>query len=123
MKKTMNKLFKMLSILSFTGMIIIDHFPVMSIKPLAVSTLTLAILATITNDRSVLKKFPNLRKELFELIYLLGGLLLLFLLLTLLGGESQSGIGLNNPTIWILFAISTITILVRYLKLKKQQED
>ena len=118
MKTRVSCISQILVVAFFTLMLVIDFFPNIGITS-SIGTIGVIIfiaLAVITRHKGE----PEYKSSKQEFIFtLFGGIYIfsLLLILTLLGGVSQAGIGLNNPILWGLY---TLGLLVSYTKYKKE---
>ena len=118
MKKRVSCISQILVVAFFTLMLVIDFFPNIGITS-SIGTIGVIIfiaLAVITRHKGE----PEYKSSKQEFIFTLFGGIYIFsilLILTLLGGVSQAGIGLNNPILWGLY---TLGLLVSYTKYKKE---
>ncbi|MEG0385602.1 MAG: hypothetical protein RR642_12695 [Solibacillus sp.] len=118
MKTRVNYISQTLVVGFFTLMVVIDFFPDKGINMSIVimGGVTFIVLAFIT--RQIGKPvFKSSKQELiftfFSGIYIFS----LLIILSLLGGVSQAGIGLTNPIPWVIYLIG---VLVSYTKYKKE---
>lgn len=118
MKKRVNSISQILVVMFFTLMVVIDFFPNIGINKSigTIGIVTFIVLAVITRKKGE-PVFNSSKQEfvfiLFSGIYIIS----ILIILTLLGGVSQAGIGLTNPILWGLYLIG---ILVSYTKYKKE---
>jgi hypothetical protein len=102
-----------------TFLIIYDYFPyspLSEIIPINLNVwiiLILYLIAILFNQGESSNNTENITGQILYLIYLFS----LLILLTILGGESASGIGLNNIGIWIALVLSIGEIYSRKQKL------
>ncbi|SOC43719.1 hypothetical protein [Ureibacillus acetophenoni] len=92
-----------------------DSVPTNVLIPLILVLMVLSILLKQYNDKS---KKDLLKAQIFWTIYLL----LLIVILTVLGGQSKTGIALDNGVLWIAVLISLVGPLSRWRKLKNSEE-
>lgn len=118
MKKMIHFISKVLIVVFFTLMVILDYFPTIGIN-MSIGTAGLIIfivLAVITRQKGK----PLFKSSKHELIFnVILGLYFfsLLLILRLLGGLSQSGIELTNPIVWVLYLFG---LYISYRKYKKE---
>lgn len=118
MKKTINKLFIWLSAIFFLSIIAIDHFEFITI-PLSIP-LTLAIICFIgVAATGELSNEINPRKKFVRNFFMTIGLMVFIAILALLGGQSQSGIGIDRPLIWLLAVLSVLYSYYNYMRTLK----
>lgn len=112
-----SKIFLCLTVLCFGLLIIIDFFPNIYIDKniFAIGVLLFGILSSIL-DKTLKSKSKTAKQSLIVSIIIPTALIIYLVLLTILGGSSQSGIGLNNPVVWLLYIAA---ILGGYIKYKK----
>ncbi len=112
-----SKIFLCLTVLCFGLLIIIDFFPNINIDKniFAIGVLLFGILSSIL-DKTLKSKSKTAKQSLIVSIIIPTALIIYLVLLTILGGSSQSGIGLNNPVVWLLYIVA---ILGGYIKYKK----
>lgn len=112
-----SKIFLSLTVLCFGLLIIIDFFPNINIDKniFVIGVLLFGILSSIL-DRTLKSKSKTAKQSLIVSIIIPTALIIYLVLLTILGGSSQSGIGLNNPVVWLLYIAA---ILGGYIKYKK----
>lgn len=112
-----SKIFLSLTVLCFGLLIIIDFFPNINIDKniFVIGVLLFGILSSIL-DRTLKSKSKTAKQSLIVSIIIPIALIIYLVLLTILGGSSQSGIGLNNPVVWLLYIAA---ILGGYIKYKK----
>ncbi|WP_096199963.1 hypothetical protein [Bacillus sp. FJAT-45350] len=121
MRKRVHFLSHVLAVGFFTLMVVIDFFPDIGINmSIGVGgVVTFIGLAVLTRQKGE----PVFHSSRQELIYtVLSGIYFfsLLLLLSLLGGVSQNGIGLTNPVLWGLYLLG---LLVSYNKYKKELQQ
>lgn len=103
---------------------IYDYFPNSPLSKIIPMNLNIWIIIMLYLIPIIFKRFrssntlENIVGQILSLIYLFS----LMLLLTILGGESTSGIGLNNIGIWIALALSIGEIYSRKRKLNSINE-
>ncbi len=116
MKKTLNKLFLSLTILSFIFMAVLDFFPSLGISPKAavIGVVVFVILTAVTEYRPYTTATP--KKRFRQSLLITHAILAVLILLTLAGGQSQSGISLSNPLLWVLYFFSVFASYIRYKK-------
>ncbi|WP_413367263.1 hypothetical protein [Lysinibacillus sp. 3P01SB] len=116
MKKTLNKLFLSLTILSFIFMAVLDFFPSIGISPKAavIGVVVFVILTAVTEYRPYTTATP--KKRFRQSLIITHAILAVLILLTLAGGQSQSGISLSNPLLWVLYFFSVFASYIRYKK-------
>ena len=118
MQRRVNSISEILVVVLFTLMVVIDFFPNIGINMSvgAIGVVTFIALAVITRQKGE-PVFNSSKQELifalFSGIYIFS----LLIILTLLGGVSQVGIGLTNPILW---GLPLLGVLVSYSKYKKQ---
>lgn len=121
MKKTIQRIAELLAILFFTLIIIVDFFPKLGVGMwIGMSGFILAVaIASITKKKGA-GVFKSSKEELIFTIviglYLIG----LLFLLSLLGGESQVGLGWTNPILWLLYVSGVFLAYSKYKKDRKQ---
>lgn len=118
MKIRIKSISENLVVVFFTLMVVIDFFPNIGInRSIGIGgVVTFLILAVITRQKGE-PVFNSAKQELiFTLIFGIY-IFLLIIILTLLGGVSQVGLGLTNPMLWGIYVIG---ILVSYKKYKKE---
>lgn len=100
MKKRVNSISQILVVLFFTLMVVIDFFPNIGINMslCTIGVITFIILAVITRQKGE-PVFNSSKQEFIFILYSGIYILSLLLILTLLGGVSQTGIGLTNPIV------------------------
>ena len=114
MKKKIYNLFLGMTSSSFILMIVVDFFPEainIQLRTILFLLILFGIIAALTQDKASIKSNPNISKVL-TLIFGTS-IILLLVILTLMGGQSQSGIGINNPIIWLLYFVSVISVLFK----------
>lgn len=122
MKKRVNSISQILVLVFFTLMVVIDFFPNIGINMLigTIGVVTFIVLAVITRQKGE-PVFNSSKQELiftlFSGIYIFS----LLIILTLLGGVSQVGVGLTNPILWGLLYL--LGVFVTYSKYKKEQKS
>lgn len=100
-----------------TILLLFDFFPgiseiVLVPKPILVGSLLVVYCAGIfLTPTKKEQKFDVLWQVMYPLY-----LLLLLLIFTLLGGNSQSGISFSNPILWVVLLISALDIRKSYKK-------
>lgn len=98
---------KILVVIFFIFMLILDFFPQIGIDvaiPLIGVTLFSLLIVIIALKRDVpIFNFKNDKRDLISYIVIGACLLLLIAILTLIGGRSQSDIRLNDPIIWFIY--------------------
>lgn len=92
-----------------------DFVPTNVLIPLILVLMVLSILLKQYNDTN---KKDLLKSQLFWTIYLL----LLIVILTVLGGQSKTGISLDSGVLWIVFLISIVGPFSQWRKLKNSEE-
>ena len=118
MKKRISSISQILVVVFFTLMVVIDFFPNIGINKSigTIGVVTFIALAVFTRQKGE-PVFNSGKQEfiftLFSGVYIFS----ILIILTLLGGVSQVGIGLTNPILWGLYLIG---ILVSYTKYKKE---
>ena len=118
LKKRVSCISQILVVVFFTLMVVIDFFPNIGI-PKSTGTIGVIIflaLAMITRHKGEPAYKSSKQKFISNL---LGGIYIfsILLILSLLGGVSQAGIGLNNPILWGLYIVG---VLVSYTKYRKE---
>ena len=117
MKKRVNSISQILVGVFFTLMIVIDFFPNIGINKAIgiIGVVTFLALGVITRQKGE-RVFNSSKQEfiftLFQGIYILS----ILVILTLLGGVSQVGIGLTNPLLWGLYLIGVLVSFKNYKK-------
>lgn len=110
LKKKVHNLFFNLTIFSFVVLIILDYFPEiinLSSKIIIMIIILFGIIAALTEGKWKEKERSN------RILVFGTSIMLLLIFLTLIGGKSQSGIGINNPIIWLLYFTLIIPILFK----------
>ncbi|HWK23330.1 MAG TPA: hypothetical protein VNS08_09905 [Ureibacillus sp.] len=117
MNNLLSKVFLLLAALSFCLLIILDFFPVIEFHKIYsfIGILLFGFLSAITDKNNSSKNKPA-KQILLMWAIAPTALILLLVVLTLLGGHSESGVGIDNPVIWILYIG---TIISAGLRLKK----
>ena len=115
MKNTFNKLFERIASIMFALTLVFDYFPEIGIsyKVSALVMILFIVLAVITQDH-LHYSIKSLKLEFLTVT----SIMLLLLILSLIGGESQNGLNLDNPIIWFLYFGSLFTIIVKYKRKK-----
>ena len=114
MKKKIHNLFSGLTIFSFILMIVVDFFPEainIQLRTILFILILVGIIAALTKDKAIIKSNPIISKV--PTLSFGTSLILLLVILTLMGGQSESGIGINNPIIWLLYFASVISVLFK----------
>lgn len=111
-------------LLSITFLIANDFFPELNEvlqlpKPLFIGLILIFLFAGFFISR--FQKASSPKSDLLWQVLLTSYLLLVILAFTLLGGESQVGISLSNPFLWIVLLFSFFDIAKQYKKLKTAQ--
>ena len=116
MKQKLNKLFLSLTILFFIFMAVLDFFPSIGISPkmAVIGVVLFGILTAATEYRPYTTATP--KKRFRQSLIITHAILAVLLVLTLAGGESQSGISLSNPIIWLIYIFSLFASYIRYKK-------
>ena len=123
MKNKLNNTLLYLSIVSLLFIIVADYFPNIGINSIigVISLLIFVLLFILTHEKE--RKNLNPRKTLIIDFIFGSSLILLLIILTLLGGESQSGISLKNPIIWLLYLIAIFSSWSNYKKSIRTKEE
>ncbi|MCM3709469.1 hypothetical protein [Sporosarcina luteola] len=108
-------------LLSTTLLMAYDFFPELNgffqlPKPLFLGLILTFLFAGFFINRFQEDSFP--KSDLLWQVMLTSYLLLLIIGFTLLGGESQVGISLSNPFLWIVLLITFFDIAKQYKKMK-----
>ncbi|GAE27795.1 membrane protein [Halalkalibacter wakoensis JCM 9140] len=124
MKKRVHLLAHVLVVGFFTLMAIIDFFPTigmsMSVGTFGfIATIGLAVMTREKGEPVFTSSKQEFRFTIFSGIYLFT----LLLVLSLLGGVSQSGIGFYNPILWGLYLLGLLTSYAKYRKELKAQKS
>ena len=121
MKKRVDFLSQAFAMIFFTLMIIIDFFPQiginMSVGVVGFGTFFLIIVIIRKKGEPV---FSSNKQELIFIILFGIYFFSLLIILSLVGGVSQAGIGLTNPVLWGLYLIGVLASYTRYKKELKQ---
>ncbi|WP_368502799.1 hypothetical protein AB3N04_00240 (plasmid) [Alkalihalophilus sp. As8PL] len=124
MKKRVNFLSEAFAVVFFTLMVVIDFFPDIGINMSigAIGVVTFILLAVITRHKGE-PVFSSKKQELIFIV--LSGIYFfsLLIILSLLGGVSQVGIGITNPILWGLYLIGVLTSYTKYKKELKQSNN
>ena len=112
MTKIVIILSKVLVVVFFILMLILDFFPQIGIDAviplLGVILFSLLIVIISLKGDIPIFNFKNDKRNLISYIVIGACLLLLIATLTLIGGKSQSDIRLNDPIIWVIYLGSAI---------------
>ena len=108
-----------------TLLLVYDYFPGSLLSNIIPRRLNIWIILSLYLISLFFKRFQHsnstqkINGQIFSLIYLL----FVMFLLTILGGTSSSGIGLNNIGVWITLAISISEISSQKRKLNAQKNS
>ncbi|KGR78596.1 hypothetical protein [Ureibacillus sinduriensis] len=114
----LSKIFFCLTVVCFGLLIIIEFFQNINIdkKIMVISVLLFGILSSIF-ERTITSKIKTAKQSLIISIIIPTALIIYLVLLTILGGSSQSGIGLNNPVVWLMYIATIVGGYVKYKKI------
>jgi hypothetical protein len=117
MKKRVNSISQILVVVFFTLMIVIDFFPNIGINKAIgiIGVVTFLALGVITRQKGE-RVFNSSKQEFIFTLFLGIYILSILVILTLLGGVSQVGIGLTNPLLWGLYLIGVLVSFNNYKK-------
>lgn len=102
---------------------IYDYFPDTSLSNIIPRNINIWIILSLYLISILFKRFrrpnniENIKGQVITLIYLFS----VMLVLTILGGKSTSGIGLNNIGVWVTLAISIGEIVSQKRKLESSK--
>lgn len=106
-----------------TILMIYDYFPDTSLSNIIPRNINIWIILSLYLISILFKRFrrpnniENIKGQVITLIYLFS----VMLVLTILGGKSTSGIGLNNIGVWVTLAISIGEIVSQKRKLESSK--
>ncbi|MCM3636265.1 hypothetical protein M3152_00935 [Sporosarcina luteola] len=112
-------------LLPITLLMAYDFFPELNgflqlSKPLLIGLILIFLFSGFFINRF---QKASLKSDLLWQVILTSYLLLLLIAYTLLGGESQVGISLSNPFLWIVLLITFFDIAKQYKKMKTAQSN
>ncbi|MFJ7744592.1 hypothetical protein [Peribacillus sp. NPDC097295] len=116
------RILQLMILVIFTPIIVFDHFPDLSLARAIPEGILLWLFLVIylisfsfkgLNDMNLK---ADLQWQVYSLIYLLS----LLAFLTILGGQSSSGIGFDNPFLWLILLMSCLDIYSGWRKLKRE---
>ncbi|MFN7252383.1 MAG: hypothetical protein ACK4M9_16620 [Anaerobacillus sp.] len=118
MKKRVNFISQALAVVFFTLVVIIDFFPDIGINMSigVIGFVTFIMFAVLTRQKQE-QVFSSSKQVLIFTVFSGTYFFSLLIILSLLGGASQVGVGLTNPILWGLYLIGA---LVSYTKYKKE---
>lgn len=118
MKRKIHHLFLGLTTFFFIFLVVLDFFPAainIQSKIIIFLIILFGIISVVTQDKDNVKSNAYISKIGSPLI-LTTLLVLLIIILTLMGGQSQSGVGIDNPVIWLLYLATIISVLFKKRK-------
>jgi hypothetical protein len=121
MKKRIHFISQVLFVIFFTLTVVIDYFPHIGInKSIGITGIIIfTVMAVLTRQQGE-PVFKTSKSE-FKFAILSGMYFFsLILILSLLGGVSQVGIGLDNPIIWGLYLLGVLSFYIKYRRGKIQ---
>jgi L-asparagine transporter-like permease len=113
-------------IFSFTLLFVYDYFPNILFAKAILKSILIWLTVGLLLFNLIFKRYrkPNklevFKRQLFSTFYIL----FLIGLFTILGGESSTGLSLNNVFFWIVFLLSSFEMFSQWKKVKdlrKQQ--
>lgn len=115
MRRLVNWLSNIMAMIFFTLMVVIDYFPNIwfDMKFAITGAVLFLLISTFTRQKGS-SLFKSSKQQLIFTILLGGYLFLLFQLLTSLGGVSRSGIGINDPIVWLVYIFSVFMVYRKY---------
>lgn len=117
----MKLLTRIVIFLLFSILIIIDYFPFnlddsfFNNKSISFIIIALVVINSVIHRNNANR---NEKTSLISEVILVSYILILISLLTILGGESSTGISFNNAVFWFVLLLSIIDMISRYKKLK-----
>lgn len=111
MKKKIHILSLGLTIFFFILMLVVDYFPEainIQLRTILFLLISFVIISGLTEDRANYESNSNISK--MSTLIIGTSIMLLLIILTLIGGQSQSGISINNPLTWLVYLASIIPV-------------
>ncbi|MEK4024835.1 hypothetical protein [Sporosarcina sp. FSL W7-1283] len=119
-------IFSVFTLLSITMLLIYDFFPELN-KFLRLSTpIFIGLFLMILLSGFYLNRIKNESSLPFNLAWqvtLTSYLFILIIVFILLGGDSQVGISLSNPVLWIVLMFTVVEDIRQYRKMKNAQSN
>ncbi|MGE7690131.1 hypothetical protein ACQKMI_13120 [Lysinibacillus sp. NPDC097214] len=110
-------------ILAFTLLFVLDYFPNIPLADSIPKGVLIALILGLFIFSLIFKKDRDINnKEILQWqIFLTIYILLIMGILTILGGQSSSGIAFDNGVFWIVLLISLFDIYSQYKKFKRTE--
>ena len=110
------------TLIAMTLLIVYDFFPKLNgfiqiPKPVFIGFVLLTLFSGIFFNRNN-KSESSVKSDLIRQVIFTSYLIVLILVFTLLGGNSQVGISLSNPFLWIALMITVYDHMKQYKKMK-----
>ncbi|WP_323646841.1 hypothetical protein [Lysinibacillus xylanilyticus] len=109
--------------MAFTLLFILDYFPNIPLGDSIPKGVLISLILGLFIFSLIFKKYRDINNkeilqwQIFSTIYIL----LIMGILTILGGQSSSGIAIDDGILWILLLISLFDIYSQYKKIKRTE--